>query len=109
MQNLMECVRKGKRLAWVELYETYCKEAKFIASSLLLEATAADTAVVQAFQNTWSSLLDGSIQSEEEFKKQLIHQISVCCRKKIKQLSQENKKLNCLNPRKKKYWIVLIK
>ena len=89
MQNLMECVRKGKRLAWVELYETYCKEAKFIASSLLLETSAADTAVVQAFQNTWSLLLDGSIQTKEEYEKQLIHQVSVCCRKKITKKGQK--------------------
>ena len=90
MQDLMERVKKRKRQAWVELYETNCKEAKYAASALLLESAAADTVVVQAFQNTWKNLLDGNIQTEEEFRKQLLEHISVCCRKKAAKKGQKS-------------------
>lgn len=90
MQDLMERVKKRKRQAWIELYEKNCKEAKFAAAALLLESDAADTVVVQAFQNTWKNLLDGSIQTEDEFRKQLLEHISVCCRKKVTKKGQKS-------------------
>ena len=56
MSNLVEQAKKGKRVALLELYDKYWKEAKIVASSLLMEDNAANIAVMQAFQHIWDSL-----------------------------------------------------
>lgn len=80
MRKLTEQAAKGKRAACVELYETYQKEARFLCSCLLMDEKAAEHAVVWAFQNTWSGLSDGSIVTEEDFRKALLGRAVAYCR-----------------------------
>ena len=79
MQKIIENAKKGKREAFVECYEKYWKETKFVCFGLLLDEDAANHAVSAAFKQTWEHLLDGSIQTESEFREKLFGKAAAYC------------------------------
>lgn len=100
MSNLVEQAKKGKRVALLELYDKYWKEAKIVASSLLMEDNAANIAVMQAFQHIWDSL-QGEEGGEEGFRKKLISETVFFCRQK----NGKKKKISLTVPPNKNFLV----
>lgn len=89
MQELTELAGKGKREAFIKLYEKNRKETKLVCFGLLMDEEAANYAAAAAFKSTWNLLLDGSISTEEEFRQKLLGNAAVYCRKKVLKKGQK--------------------
>lgn len=100
MSNLVEQAKKGKRAALLELYDKYWKEAKIVASSLLMEDNVANIAVMQAFQHIWGSLQEEE-GGEEGFRKKLISETVSFCRQK----NGKKKKISLTVPPNKNFLV----
>lgn len=81
MKELIERASAGNRQAVTELYEKYWKGVTAICTGSLGTTDAAYVAVVHAFHNTWSYLLNNCMKTEEEFKTTLYKQAAMICRR----------------------------
>lgn len=81
MKGLMERASAGNRQAVTELYEKHWKGVTAICTGSLGTTDAAYAAVVQAYHNTWSYLLNHCMKTEEDFKTTLYKQAAMLCRK----------------------------
>lgn len=81
MKELMVRASSGNRQAVTELYEKYRKGVTAICTGSLGTTDAAYAAVLQAFGNTWSYLLNSCMKTEEDFKTTLYRQAAMICRR----------------------------
>ena len=83
MSEALKKAAKGNRAALTELYEANKQRIKLISASLLGNESAADTATVWVFKNTWGLLLSGKITTDAELKSFLDKKTAEYCRKQI--------------------------
>ena len=67
MTPLIKKAHKGNRDAMTELYQSNKHYVFYLCSLLLCDPKAADNACVHVFKNAWDYLLDGKIETEQEF------------------------------------------
>ena len=83
MTPLIKKAHKGNRDAMTELYQSNKHYVFYLCSLLLCDPKAADNACVHVFKNAWDYLLDGKIETEQEFSDFVVKKAVNHCKNKF--------------------------
>ena len=74
---------KGNRDAMTELYQSNKHYVYYLCNLLLCDTKAADNACVHVFKNAWDYLLDGKIETEQDFTDFVVRKAVSHCKNKF--------------------------
>lgn len=83
MSATFEKARRGDPAALQALYEAHKSTVHFLSSCLLDDPAAAKAVTQQAFQNTWSTVLEGRIENEHDFRATLLFKVVNACKNRV--------------------------
>ena len=90
MTPLIKKAHKGNRDAMTELYQSNKHYVFYLCSLLLCDPKAADNACVHVFKNAWDYLLDGKIETEQEFTDFVVKKAVNHCKNKFTSTFSDN-------------------
>ena len=83
MTPLIKKAYKGNRDAMTELYRSNKQRVFYVCGLLLCDPKAADHACVHVFKNAWEYLLDGKIETEQEFTDFVVRKAVYYCKNRL--------------------------
>ncbi len=83
MTPLIKKAHKGNRDAMTELYQSNKHYVYYLCNVLLCDPKVADNACVHIFKNAWNYLLDGKIESEQDFTDYVVKKAVNHCKNKF--------------------------
>lgn len=83
MSVSLEKAGRGTPAALQTLYEQNRSMIYFLSTGLMDDQTAAKAVTQQVFQNTWSAVLEGRIETDEELRSTLLYKTVTACKNRV--------------------------
>lgn len=89
MTPLIKKAQRGKQDAFEALYNANKKKVLYLANLLLCDSNSAESACIHVFKSAWQFVLDGKIESEQEFNHFVIDKTVNHCKNKISKVDSK--------------------
>ena len=83
MTPLIKKARNGNGDAFIKLYEMNKQTVFALCELLLCDSDSADNVCIHVFKSAWQFILDGKIESEQEFKEFVINKAVHFCKNRM--------------------------